>query len=122
MAGLKVENLSIEDIDGWHEDGWCNRLLRGRFIARTEASSFYVSVWVKGENGRTKPVIASLSLGFGAPMIADVQPDTPTTIQVPVPLAAGQEVSFRVFCENQLQDKGSDARDLSFVLLGVGVQ
>jgi hypothetical protein len=122
MNGLKVENLSVEDIDGWHDDGWCNRLLRGRFIARADASSFYVSVWVKGENGRTKPVIASLSIGFDAPLIADVPPDSPTTIQVPVALAPGQEVSFRVFCENQLQEKGSDARDLSFVLLGIGVQ
>jgi hypothetical protein len=122
MNGLKVENLSVEDMDGWHDDGWCNRLLRGRVIARAEASSFYASVWVKGESGRTKPVIASISLGFGAPLIADVPPDSPTTIQVPIALAPGQEVSFRIFCENQLQDKGSDARDLSFVLLGLGVQ
>ena len=99
---MQLDNLTVEDLDGWHEDGWCNRLLRGRVRATLPAKSFYADIWIKGEPGNDRMTAASLSVETSTPEIVDM--------------------AFRVYCENLLTQTGGDARELSFVLIGLGVR
>ena len=27
---MKLEHIRIDEIDGWHDDGWCGQLVRAR--------------------------------------------------------------------------------------------
>lgn len=123
MGGfVQLYNLTVEDLDGWHEDGWCNRLLRGRVRATVPATSFYADIWIKGEPGNDRMTAASLSVETGTPVIVDMDCEVTTRIEVACNMESGNDLAFRVYCENLLNQTGGDARELSFVLIGLGVR
>ena len=124
MTQLVSENITVFDIDGWHEDGWCHRVLRGRAKIAGPGKSFFAEVWIKGEPGNDRKTAVSLSVDTGAPTIVKIQRDTPTIVEVDLGTnaLAGQEFTFRLYCENLVARTGGDARQLSFVLMQMGVR
>ena len=66
--------------------------------------------------------MAALSCGMGAPLVVDVPFEVPTTLEVAVERTAEGDVTFRLYCENLLQDRGGDERELSFVLVALGIR
>ena len=119
---MQLNNLTVEDLDGWHEDGWCNRLLRGRVRASIEAKFFYADIWIKAEPGNERMTAASLSVETSTPEIVDMAREVTTRIEVAYDIEPGNDLAFRVYCENLLTQTGGDARELSFVLIGLGVR
>lgn len=119
---MQLDNLTVEDLDGWHEDGWCNRLLRGRVKATIAAKSFYADIWIKAEPGNDRITAASLSVETSTPEIVDMAREVTTRIEVAYAIEPGTDLAFRVYCENLLTQTGGDARELSFVLIGLGVR
>jgi len=124
MTQMVSENIMVFDIDGWHEDGWCHRLLRGRAKITGPGTRFYAEIWIKGEPGNDRMTAASLSVDTGAPTIVDIHRDVPTVLEVDLgpDAAPGQDFTFRLFCENLLVPTGGDARQLSFVLMRMGIR
>lgn len=119
---MQLDNLTLEDLDGWHEDGWCSRLLRGRVRATVPAKAFYADIWIKGEPGNDRMTAVFLSVETGAPDIGDIEREVSTRIEVAYDIEPGVDLAFRVYCENLLTQTGGDARELSFVLIGLGVR
>ncbi len=119
---MQLDNISVEDIQGWHEDDWCNGLVKGRLRPLTDGQTLYATLWVRGGTGRGGATVAALSCGMGAPVVMDVPFEEPTTLEVAVERTSEGDVTFRLYCENLLQDKGGDARDLSFVLVALGIR
>ncbi|MEY4249058.1 MAG: hypothetical protein RJA87_691 [Pseudomonadota bacterium] len=119
---MQLENLTVEDLDGWHDDGWCNRLLRGRVRATAAATTFYADIWIKAETGNDRVTAASLSVETSTPEIVDMAREVTTRIQVAYNIEPDNDLAFRVYCENLLSQTGGDARELSFVLIGLGVK
>jgi len=124
MTELVSENITVFDIDGWHDDGWCHRLLRGRAKITGPGTRFFAEIWIKGEPGNDRTTAASLSVDTGAPTIVDIHRDVPTVLEVDLGTDAtpGKDFTFRLYCENLLVPTGGDARQLSFVLMRIGVR
>ena len=119
---MQTIGLIIEDLDGLHEDGWCPRLVRGRLRATSAASQLEAQIWIRSEMDRTGNCSASISAENLPPTVAEIPRDMPTTLTCPVDLNPGDELSFRIFCDNRMVHVGADARELSFVLLGLTVR
>ena len=119
---MQLTNIGVEDILGWHEDDWCNRLVKGRLRPLAEGQTFFATLWVRAEGGRGGATVAALSCGMGAPLVVDVPFEVPTTLEVAVERTSEGDVTFRLYCENLLQDRGGDERELSFVLVALGIR
>ena len=119
---MKLENIIVEDLDGHHADGWCNRLVRGRVRSTVAAKQFFAEIWIKSEPGNDRLTAASLSIETSTPTIIDVHRDSPTLIEVDFDIAQSADLSFRIYCENQMGQTGADARQLSFVLMSLGAR
>lgn len=119
---MQLGNISVEDIQGWHEDDWCNGLVKGRLRPLADGQSLYATLWVRGEAGRSGATVAALSCGLGLPVVVDVPFEEPTTLEVPLERTPEGDATFRLYCENLLLDRGGDARELSFVLVALGIR
>lgn len=114
---MRTDGITVVSVDGWHDDGWCGPILRGRVRFASEADELRFRVWVRPEDGLSS-VYFSLSSGARRTTVA-VAPDGIRTVSLPVAVRAGEELDFHLYCEHRLPPSGEDRRDLSFVLDGV---
>lgn len=113
-------NVRVEEIEGWHEDGWCNSLVRGRLIAERAVSWLAAEVWLPAGSG-PDPAIATMTFESGDPLIFNIPLGEPFKLVGDVRLQPGQELSLRIFCVNRVNNP-EERRQLSFNLLGFSAE
>jgi hypothetical protein len=124
MARLVADNMMIWEMSGWHDDGWCNRQFRGRAKVTAPGNIFYAEVGIKSEPGNDSPTALSLTLDDGVPKSFIIQRRVPTLMELERPenFELGQDFSFLLDCENIVTPTGRERRQLSFVLIRVGIR
>ena len=106
--------LSPIDVDGLHGDKWCAPVVRVRAKAERSSSSLRATVWLKGDADDNTAFQLKILGKEG--QIARVPFDTLTTVDTPVDVEAGEDLSFSLICAHKVQTDGTDQRELSFVL------
>jgi hypothetical protein len=113
-----LHGIRIDEIDGWHDDDWCRQLVRGRGTATSALSTFVAKIWFP-KNAGEDTCIATLTVDHEEPSLFNLTPESPTELTMPVNIAEGETITFRLFCNNRIANLGEEKRQLSFVLMGL---
>jgi hypothetical protein len=118
---MKLEHIRIDEIDGWHDDGWCSQLVRARAVAGRDAAVLNAEIWFPRLPEGDESSIVTLAVGNDSPSLFTVRAETPTVISTTVAAELGKDLTFRIFCNNRIPQSGEDQRQLSFVLMGMAL-
>lgn len=116
---MKIENISIADIDGCEPDGWASPEVRMRVVAETKVSALSFEVWIPEEEGNDESALFVVSSAGNKTQFIDVTPSVPREVTIPVYLESTWDYSVKITCDHRVTTKGDDVRDLSFKMLGV---
>jgi hypothetical protein len=114
LARPHIPNAAVFNVEGWHEDGWCEPVVTFKIGADVDLSGCQLDLWLMGE-GRPQSSF-SVQIGEASPFVFAMPHDDVLTVQVACLCDAGEAVEARITCDNILIHKGSDERDLSFRL------
>ena len=117
---MKVENLDLPDIAGCEPDGWSLPLVRLRVVSKTKLSAIVFEIWVPDEQGNDAEALVILSGGGNIRTeYVTLRAGEPTQVTIPIYLEAGWDVSFMLTSDHLVLNRGSDARELSFMILAI---
>lgn len=100
-----------------YDDGWCAPACAVRVRAAADASRVEVSIWTKEEAGAPESIPFEVHLEGLALEQVIVEPGKQSKAEVEHHCRAGDELVLSLRCKNVVRERGSDIRDLSFVLL-----
>jgi len=112
---MVVEGLEIADIDGHHDDGWCQPRVSGRIIATQPGTVLAVRCWTP-EDPMAPSSFVTMTLDQERTFRFLVPAGTVHECRADVRAETGTEISFEIVCTNRPAPQGDDIRDLSFVL------
>jgi hypothetical protein len=117
-----LDGISLEPLFGHYEDDWCARIVRGQATALRAGSGLYVRPWIGLVPGRPDFSVMVLSLGDNKPVIANIaHGGEANPVETRHSFAAGDRIGFQIFNTHKIDTDGRDPRELSFVLLAIGL-
>ncbi len=117
---MQVEGLEIADIEGRHEDDWCEPSVSGRIIATQPGRAFTVKCWTP-EDPMSPSSIVTVRLDRVEIFKFLVPSGSVHECRTPVFAETGTEISFEIACTNRPVLNQDDPRQLSFVLSSIGI-
>ncbi len=112
---MLAEGLKIADIDGRHEDDWCQPRVSGRIIATQPGTVFVVRCWTP-EDPMAPSSFITMTLDRERTFRFLVPSGTVHECRADVVAEEGTEISFEIVCTNRPVQEAGDIRELSFVL------
>ena len=117
-----LDGISLEPLFGHYEDDWCARIVRGQATALRDGGGFYVRPWIGLAPGHADFSVMVLSLGGHKPVIANIaHGGAASPVETRHTFATGDRIDFQIFNTHTIDTGGHDPRELSFVLLAIGL-
>lgn len=111
---MNLSGISVIDLDGAYDDGWCAQLVRARVRAERSGSTLSVTVWVPAHE--IENTSFTVKLDDGAAKLFTTRNEILSKFEQPVTISVGDEISFQIFCGYRVSTSGGDERELSFQL------